>query len=180
MRPANLSAIYDSIIRQGAAWSWYICFDTFRLRKIEGQASIELPLKLLDDPRVKLMAECDSSFSGTAQRNKAMDQLGEYPWVYFLDDDTALPPGLIALLTELNSTDTNLVFINQIRPEKFDVKSMDDVKAGQIGTMMFAATKTLIANTQWTGDLRHDWVFVETLLAKHPNILFSNLSVDML
>lgn len=86
IRPQNLSAIAASIPVPSGHFRWWIVLDGVDLPAgLEQQLPVEAVVLQHTDP---------ASVSGNAQRNHALDAMGNRAghWVYFLDDDTLMHP----------------------------------------------------------------------------------------
>ncbi|MDB4587715.1 glycosyltransferase family 2 protein [bacterium] len=86
IRPENLGLIADSICIPSGGFRWWIVLDGVEL---SDEVRRVLP------PEAVVLHHTDvRSVSGNAQRNHALDMMGNQSghWVYFLDDDTVMHP----------------------------------------------------------------------------------------
>ncbi|AYV86694.1 MAG: hypothetical protein Sylvanvirus6_35 [Sylvanvirus sp.] len=144
-RPENLLTIKSSI-RFEYVKQWMIVYDGARVS--------DSPIQFPHHPKIQEFTYSGEGISGNPQRNFALQTLvnrknekDQGTYLYFLDDDNRIHPGLYDLLSLLD--DGYLYTFNQLRDTNGSILKGNRLDPGHIDTAM-----ALIASTHSNADIR--------------------------
>lgn len=136
-RPQNLTRIWPTI---PAGCQWLIVLD--------GDDSNEVPAALKSAPGVELHCLKGGGRWGNAQRNLGLS-LAQRDYVYFLDDDNVVHPGLLPLLAEYAAS-KHIVVVNQYLADgQLRLKAASPVQVGRIDPAQVLVPRCYATQYRW-------------------------------
>lgn len=151
-RQNNIPKLFNSINFDKIS-KWIIVYDTSKNRTYN---------TLYKDHSKILEVECnDIGVSGNSQRNYAM-KLVEDGYIYFLDDDNIIHPGVWSIVDTLDNE--NFYTFNQLRDKKGGILHGNNISVGRIDTAMFIVHKKHIGDIKWEPHTYYaDGVFISNI-----------------
>jgi len=127
-------------------------------------------------PGAEVRSAPGPSIYGNGHRNLGLELTRPDSWVYFLDDDNIVHPGLAGALAQVPD-EVNGVLTGQVFPDG-RVRVRPDVIRGGVDTAQFAFRRSAIGETRWAeGWYDADGKFFRELAARVPvRVIPGNLS----
>ena len=173
-RPENLPQLRQSILQaQGDSIEvrWILVFDSYSVGSAPAWAHTEY----------YTLDSAGKGLSGNPQRNLGLDITTE-GYVYFLDDDNIVHPGLFKKAGEVLDAKHRAMVVNQVNKRgKRRLQATPGLRPGYVDTAMVIMRRDLIGSLRWEPyNYGADGEFFSTLYQRHPHdfVVLPNLDLS--